>query len=106
MLNSGEDSSVNVPNVMRRIIETYFVVMGGYNKRKLIPDNFSNDPEELTIVNSLAKWADEGSHRTVEELYASNGQELNEKYLKVFKRLFEALGHEAHYKMMMREEMN
>lgn len=98
------ESSASIRNVMRRIIETYFVVMGGYNKRKLIPENFSDDPEEMTIVNSLAKWADEGSHGFADDLYGGNSQEMNEKYMEVFHRLFVRLGHEAHYKMMMRDE--
>lgn len=98
------DCSVSIQNVMRRIIESYFVIMGGYNKRKLIPDNFSDDPDEMTIVNSLARWADEGSHGFAEDLYAVNSYEMNEKYLRVFERLFVKLGHEAHYRMMMREE--
>lgn len=95
---------IGIQNVMRRIIETYFVVMGGHNKRKLIPENFSDSREEMIIVNSLAKWADEGSHRIVEELYTGGNEELNEKYLRVFEKLFVKLGHEAHYNMMMREE--
>ena len=95
--------SVGIENAMRRIIETYFVVMGGMNKRKLIPENFSDDIVDMAIVRSLAKWADEGSHMGAEELFAGNRQDLNEKYLKVFELLFEKLGHKAHYKMMMRE---
>ena len=101
-LKEGEYICTGIQNVMRRIIETYFVVMGGYNKRKLIPENFSDDNEEMTIVTSLAKWADEGSHMAGNDLYLGSSEEMAEKYLRVFKRLFVKLGHEAHYNMMMR----
>lgn len=97
------ETVVGLPNLMRRIIESYFVVMGGYNKRTLVSEHFSDNPDELAIVNSLAKWADEGSHAVTEDLYGGMSQEMNEKYLKVFRHLFVQLGHEAHYNMMMRE---
>ena len=91
-------------NTMRRIIETYFVENGGYTKRRLIPDGFIEDPEELVIMTSLAKWLDEGSHGVTENLYTEVPQISNEAYLDVFHRFFVKFGHEAHYKMMMREE--
>lgn len=99
----NNETVVGLANVMRRIIETYFVVAGGYNKRNLIPEHFSDDPEEMAIVSSLAKWGDEGSHAVAEDLYGTISQDMCCKYIKVFRQLFERLGHEAHYKMMMRE---
>lgn len=94
---------IGLQNTMRRIIETYFVVMGGYDKRRLIPDNFSDNPEVLLLVTSLAKWSDEGSHGSMDEVYAGDRKTMNDKYLRVFEMLFAKLGHEAHYKMMMGE---
>ena len=93
--------SNGLQNVMRRIIETYFVMFGGYDKRRLIPDHFSDNPEELAIVTSLAKWADEGSHSASDDFYMESPQIMNEKYMAVFRQLFVKLGHEAHYNMMM-----
>lgn len=93
-----------IPNLMRKIIETYFVGMGGMNKRRLIPDNFSSNAEEKAIIKSLAKWMDEGSHRVGDDLYVDDPGGMCEKYMKVFKKLFERLGHESHYRMMMGEE--
>lgn len=95
--------SVGLQNTMRRIIETYFMVMGGYDKRKLIPDNFSDNPEEMLLITSLAKWSDEGSHGAMDEVFAGDRKTINDKYLHVFEMLFKKLGHEAHYNMMMRE---
>ena len=93
-----------IPNLMRKIIESYFVGMGGINKRRLIPENFSGNAEEMAIVRSLAKWMDEGSHRAGDDLYMEDPVGMSEKYIKVFKHLFEKMGHGAHYKMMMHEE--
>lgn len=98
------ETVVGLPNLMRRIIESYFVVMGGYNKRTLVSEHFSDNPDELAIVNSLAKWSDEGSHGAMDEVFAGDRKTINDKYLHVFEMLFKKLGHEAHYNMMMREE--
>ena len=89
-LKEGHDrmDSNGLQNVMRRIIETYFVMFGGYDKRRLIPDHFSDNPEELAIVTSLAKWADEGSHSASDDFYMESPQIMNEKYMAVFRQLF------------------
>ena len=97
------ETVVGLPNLMRRIIESYFVVMGGYNKRTLVSEHFSDNPDELAIVNSLAKGSDEGSHGAMDEVFAGDRKTINDKYLHVFEMLFKKLGHEAHYNMMMRE---
>ena len=60
-----------------------------------------DNPEELAIVTSLAKWADEGSHSASDDFYMESPQIMNEKYMAVFRQLFVKLGHEAHYNMMM-----
>lgn len=97
------DDRVGLQNAMRRIIEYYFVEIGGYSKHRLVPDHFADDEEELIIVKSLFKWADEGSHSIDDELYAEAPEVMNERYMEVFKRLFEKLGQGEHYSMMMRE---
>ncbi len=99
----GEMDNIAIQNVMRRIIENYFIVFGGLNGKELIGENFSEDPEELAIATSFASWYDEGSHDISDDLFVEHPNILNEKYIAVFKRLFEKLGHEAHYKMMMHE---
>ena len=58
--------------------------------------------EGRTIVTSFARWYDQGSHDIFDDLFVENPRSMNEKYMSVFKRLFVVLGHEAHYKMMMR----
>ena len=100
----GEMDNVKLQNVLRRIIEDYFVMFGGHKRNTLIPGNFSDDPDELTIITSFARWYDEGSHDMFDDLYVESPRAMNEKYLQVFKQIFVKLGHEAHYRMMMREE--
>lgn len=95
--------NIAIQNVMRRIIENYFYVFGGLNSKELIGDNFTDDPEELAIATSFASWYDEGSHDISDDLFVEHPNILTEKYMSVFKRLFEKLGHIAHYNMMMLE---
>lgn len=101
-LQAGHSVS-NAATAMRKIYEAYFVRLGGYNKDRLIRDHFAHDPEELDLMISLRKWMDEGSHGVADELYVGNRDEMNAHYLELFRRLFERMGHEAHYRMMMRE---
>lgn len=98
------NSFAGLPNIMRQILERYFSVYGGYERWRLIPDNFSDNFEETVVARSLMKWVDEGSHATGDGLYLGHPAILAERYLEVFHQLFVKLGHEAHYKMMMRED--
>ena len=93
----------NAPNAMRKILETYFVRLGGYDKDDLFENLFVDDPALLTIANSLRKWLDEGSHGTTDGLYLGDTDTLNERYLEVFREIFARMGHEAHYQMMMKQ---
>ena len=95
--------NVKLQNVLRRIIEDYFIIFGGHKRNTLFPGNFSKDPEELAILTSFARWFDQGSHDIFDDLYVENPRSMNEKYMSVFRQLFVKLGHEAHYKMMMKE---
>ncbi len=99
-----EMDNIAIQNVMRRIIENYFIVFGGLNGKELIGDNFTEDPEELAIATSFASWYDEGSHDISDDLFVEHPNILTEKYISVFRRLFDKLGHIAHYNMMMHVE--
>lgn len=99
----NEMDNIAIQNVMRRIIENYFIVFGGLNGKELIGDNFTEDPEELAIATSFASWYDEGSHDISDDLFVEHPNILTEKYMSVFRKLFDKLGHIAHYNMMMHE---
>lgn len=93
----------DAPNAMRKILEAYFVRLGGYEKRDLALKTFPNDKVKRELVESLLKWMDEGSHGVSDGLYIGDMESVSWKYLEVFRMVFEKLGHLAHYEMMMTE---
>ncbi len=91
-------SWVSLQNVMRRIIEYYFRILGGikYNDLRC----FENI-EEKRVYNSFISWLNDGSHGISDDLFVQSQDTSIETYLKVFENIFRVTGHEAHYKMMM-----
>ena len=83
---------------MRRIIETYFKLLGKY-KDDTILDKFE-DPQEKIICKSLLYWINDGSHCIPDDLYVEQ-PELTDRYFHVFKQVFEKTHHIEHYNMMM-----
>ncbi|MCH8568387.1 MAG: hypothetical protein LAT67_08995 [Balneolales bacterium] len=49
----------------------------------------------------MISWINDGSHFINDDLVVDAKPENVSKYLKVFKLIFERLGHESHYKMMI-----
>ncbi len=102
-LSERENSSLaTVQNVMRRIIENYFKVLGDYNDEDIIKQ--FNTHEEQMICRSLISWINDGSHSIHDDLYIEVPEQTIEQYLDVFKKIFEVTGHIAHYNMMMKIE--
>lgn len=97
--------SIMLPNLMRRIIETYFVDYGGYDKDELFRGKYCKTKEDRMAVNAFAKWFDEGSHGAKDNLYSGNREMMCERYKEGFRFLFEKMGQGEHYRMMMREEV-
>ncbi|WRF49187.1 AAA family ATPase [Helicobacter pylori] len=91
-------SWVSLQNVMRRIIEYYFRILGGikYNDLRC----FENI-EEKRVCNSFISWLNDGSHGISDDLLVQSQDTSIKTYLKVFENIFKVTGHEAHYKMMM-----
>ena len=87
-----------VQNNLRRILEYYFKILGSVDL-----DNICNkfQGEEKQICKSLFLWVHDGSHSVYDSLYISIDDSVVQKYLDVFKRIFEETGHYAHYKMMI-----
>lgn len=101
----NRNSSMEMPNLMRRIVETYFVDYGQYEKKKLFSGEYVTRMEDKRSMVSLAKWFDEGSHGVKDNLHAGNEEKMCEKYMNKLKKMFEVMGHGAHYEMMMRESL-
>ncbi|MCQ2807406.1 AAA family ATPase [Helicobacter pylori] len=94
-------SWVSLQNVMRRIIEYYFRILGGFKHNDNLSECFKNIREQQ-VCNSFISWFNDGSHEISDDLFAQSQDTSIETYLKVFEKIFKETGHEAHYKMMMR----
>ncbi len=92
-------SSLTIQNIMRRIIENYFKLLGKYGDDDLI-QKFETK-EEQEICRSLISWINDGSHSINDDLYIELQDRTIETYKKVFKDIFLLTNHEGHYNMMM-----
>lgn len=94
-------SWVSLQNVMRRIIEYYFRILGGFKHNDSLSECFEKI-EEKQVCNSFISWFNDGSHGISDDLFVQSQNTSIETYLKVFEKIFKETGHEAHYRMMMR----
>lgn len=92
-------STLTIQNVMRRIIENYFKLLGKYGDDDLILK--FETKEEQEICRSLISWINDGSHSINDDLYIELQHRTIETYKKVFKDIFILTKHEGHYNMMM-----
>lgn len=90
-------SIITIQNTMRKIYETYFRFLGHYNDDEVL-SKFP-DIHEKEICRSLLCWVNDGSHCVQDDYFAMPEEELVDKYMDVFKRIF--IVTEGHYKMMM-----
>ncbi len=93
-------SWVSLQNVMRRIIEYDFRILGGFKHNDSLSEYFENI-EEKQVFSSFISWLNDGSHEISDDLLVQSQDTSIETYLKVFENIFKKTGHEAHYKMMM-----
>ncbi|GAA8868861.1 AAA family ATPase [Helicobacter pylori] len=92
-------SWVSLQNVIRRIIEYYFRILGGIKYNDL--SEYFENIEEKRVCNSFISWFNDGSHGISDDLFVQSQDTSIETYLKVFENIFKKTGHEAHYTMMM-----
>lgn len=92
-------STLTVQNIMRRIIENYFKLLGKYGDDDLILKFATKEEQE--ICRSLISWINDGSHSINDDLYVELQDRTVETYKKVFKDIFVLTNHEGHYNMMM-----
>lgn len=95
-------SLVTTQNIMRRIIENYFGMLGN-RKYDYVAKRFKTIEEQM-ICKSLFYWINDGSHTIPDDLYIDSYSDSVEKYKKVFKEIFFVTGHNAHYDMRMGAE--
>ncbi|EHL6013585.1 AAA family ATPase [Escherichia coli] len=89
-----------IQNTMRRILENYFKILGGFNVWKL--ESYFDGDEKIAF-NSLISWINDGSHHSNDDLYITLDPNSVSKNLTIFQKIFEYSDNSAHYKMMMGE---
>lgn len=95
--SSGDQTSIQ--NTMRRILEHYFSVYGDIPLNEL---PMKLDVKDRPIAKSLLSWVNDGSHSSFDDFYYTPPiADGVERYLSIFKAIFEKTGHIAHYNMMM-----
>ncbi len=92
-------ANINICNTLRRILENYFTVLGGYDLNSLTEEF---EGQEMFICRSLTSWIQDGSHCMSEGIDIGFGQDLSDHYLPVFETIFDKTGHKNHYDMMMK----
>jgi wobble nucleotide-excising tRNase len=102
--NKDQNSGTTIQNTMRRIIESYFKILGKYMDDDLIK-KFDN-PQEQEICRSLISWISDGSHSIPDDLFIEHQETIIDKYFEVFRNIFVQMGHTEHYNMMMRLSVN
>lgn len=103
-LRTKSNSGITTQNIMRRIIENYFKILGKYGDDELI-SSFPTLPDQ-EICRSLICWINDGSHSIPDDLFVEHQETTIDKYFEVFKNIFTQMGHPEHYKMMMGEVTN
>jgi len=95
-----DSSEVTLQNVMRRIIENYFKILGKYADDDLIA--MFDTHEDREVCRSLVAWINDGSHCMPDDLFIqAHGAEI-QVYRRVFQKIFQLTNHEGHYEMMTR----
>ncbi len=91
---------ITIFNTLRRILEYYFNVIGGLDYEKCINEF---DGEDKLICRALISCINDGSHFITDDYVMQYENESVEKYVRVFRLIFEKMNQIDHYKMMAKE---
>lgn len=97
-VRSATRSNLTIQNTLRRILEAYFKLLGNMDRDEIVA---KFEGKEKQISASLFSWVNDGSHAAHDDLYVSADNSVVERYLSVFKKIFQKTGHIGHYDMMM-----
>lgn len=92
-------NKVTIFNTLRRILEYYFKIIGGLDYEKCINEF---EGEDKLVCKALVSWINDGSHFVNDDIVVDAELDIIEKYLAIFKSIFDKLGHISHYNMMMK----
>ena len=98
--DTGNTQRVTIFNTLRRILEYYFNIIGGLNYEKCINEF---EGQDKIVCKALVSSINDGSHFISDDFVMCYESDTLENYLRVFRLIFHKMGHENHYKMMMRE---
>lgn len=98
---NAENKGITIHNTLRRILENYFMILGGFKKDDIIDKFEGNDK---IICQSLLSWINDGSHFINDDLFIDTSVDAIEKYIEIFKSIFEVTKHIEHYNMMMNKK--
>lgn len=97
-VRGADHANLTIQNTLRRILESYFKLLGNMDRDEIV-DLFEGRDKQ--ICASLFSWVNDGSHAVHDDLYISADGSVVERYLSVFKQVFEKTKHMGHYWMMM-----
>ncbi|WP_412873651.1 AAA family ATPase [Curtobacterium poinsettiae] len=89
---------VGLQNVLRRIVETYFKVLGSIDTDEIVAHFNGSD---RWICEALFSWVNAGSHTIFDDLHYTQTTMSLTANLDVFRRIFEHENQTGHYRMMM-----
>lgn len=96
-----ENVGLSIQNTLRRIIESYFKILGGIDKDDLL-SKFTGGNK--VVAASLMSWVNDGSHGVHDDIFMAADVGTVEVYLTTFHQIFYRSNHESHYQMMMKED--
>lgn len=79
-------------------MEYYFKIIGDVKYEEVV-NKF--EFEDKHTCKALISWINDGSHFVNDDLLIETEIESVDRYLKIFKDVFDKLGHISHYNMMM-----
>ena len=98
-VRSDTRNNATIQNTLRRILENYFKLLGNIPLDKLYMEF---EGEDKIKCKALCSWVNDGSHSSFnEEFYTPLDAAMVDKFLEIFREIFQAAGHISHYNMMM-----
>ncbi len=89
----GDRGNYSIQSTLRKIQENYFRLFGGVNPEDIIA---AVDGAANLTCRSLLSWVNDGSHFAQDDLYHAIDDDMVERYLRVFRLVFDETGHRAH----------
>jgi len=92
-------NNATIQNTLRRILENYFKLLGSIP----LDDLYKKfEGEDKVKCKALCSWINDGSHSSFDEdFYTPLDTTMIQRFLEIFRQIFQETGHIAHYNMMM-----